>query len=117
MRFDTRSLFSFDFPKLFEVPVGNALPFMLFLSCLDVPGGVYKVFDFSKTFKFDLGSSINLLPSKIEEMFLLSTVRFYLDRACLHLYRVKTCQLMRLGRLHLGICKTRGLLTVFGQCH
>ena len=39
---------------------------------------------FSQIFRFDCGSSVKLLSSKIEDMFLLSMVRFCSGRAYYH---------------------------------
>ena len=49
--------------------------------------------------KFDYGSFIKILSTKIEIMFPLNMVRFYPARSCNHLCRVKTHQLKELRRL------------------
>ena len=54
---------------------------------------------FSQTFRFDPGSSIKLLSSKIEKMFLSSMVRFYPGRAYYHPCQFKTNELRQLHEL------------------
>ena len=55
---------------------------------------------FSQIFRFDCGSSVKLLSSKIEDMFLLSMVRFCSGRAYYHLCQFRTSQLMQLHQLY-----------------
>ena len=47
-----------------------------------------KVLAFSKICRFDPGSSIKLLASKIKKVFPLNVVQFYPDRSCHHLHQV-----------------------------
>ena len=75
--------------KLSEVPADYALCCMFVFPCLGVRRGAKRVLAFPQTFSFDLGGSIKLLSIEIEKSFLLSMVRFYPDRTCYLLCRVK----------------------------
>ena len=87
-RFDKRRCF-FIFFKLPQIPSGYALSCMFLFPCLSGLREIKQVLALTKIFRFDPGSSIHVLSNKIEKMFHLSMVLFYLGRSCRHLYPVK----------------------------
>ena len=54
--------------------------------------GVRSVLVFPKIFRFDLSSSMKVLSTKVEKIFLLTMVPFYPGMACHHLCQVKAYQ-------------------------